>query len=602
MISVPVRLALFGSRSPFALLAGSVLAVCALLLAPARGVAASASRPSPAAARPNVIVVLTDDQGLGDFSCMGNPVLRTPQLDRLREQCVRFTDFHVAPMCTPTRGQLLTGVDAVRNGATSVTGGRSFLRPGVPTLPEMLAAAGYRTGLFGKWHLGDNYPHRPMDRGFQEAKYHLGWGLTSAPEYSNTHSDGRYLHNGTPERFRGYCTDFWFDSAMAWMQERAAAREPFFCYLPTNIPHAPHVVPERYQAPYGARPAVARFFGMIANLDENIGRLEDFLRTTGLRENTVLVFLTDNGGTAGVRVWNAGLRDGKTSYYDGGHRVPCWVRWPEGGLGEPRDVPVLTQVQDLAPTLLELCGITPPSTAHFDGRSLAPLLRGRGEPWPDRTFVVQYSRATLEKWQCAVLSNQWRLVQGKELYAVDTDRAQQHDLAAHHPEIVARLRAHYERWWAELEPLSREFVSIDLGAAAQPVTALTSSDWQDVYADNAGHVRNAVGGPRGGHWNVQVRRAGDYAVELRRWPPDLDLALTSPEGAASRALPIAAARLAVAGQEVSAPAPAGAKAVSFRVTLPAGRTRLQAWFQDAAGQDLCGAYYATVTALEPAAR
>ncbi len=555
-------------------------------------------------ARPNVLIVLTDDQGMGDFSCHGNPVLKTPNLDRLREQSTRFTDFHVAPMCTPTRGQLLTGQDAVRNGATSVTGGRSFIRPGIPTMPEMFAAAGYRTGLFGKWHLGDNYPHRPMDRGFEEAVHIRGWGFTSAPEFANTLWDGRYLHNGVEKRFTSYCTDFWFDRAMAWMKQQHTAGRPFFCYLPLNAPHTPLDAPGKYIAPYerlqvdapqkysdeGRGPA--KFFGMIANIDENMARLDAFLRTTGLRDNTILLFLTDNGGTAGVKVWNAGLRDGKTTFYDGGHRVPCWIRWPAGGLGA-RDLDAPTQVQDLLPTLLELCGVKAPATARFDGLSLAGLLRGQGA-LSDRKLVVQYSRAKLEKWESAVIWNQWRLVHGKELYDTTADRAQTTDLAARHPDILAQLRAHYESWWKELEPLSGEFVATSLGAEAQPVVNLTSSDWQDLYVDNSRTVRRAAGGPRGGHWNVQVERAGNYEISVRRWPPEDDAALTAQNGANSRALPIAGAKLAVAGKKQSAKAKPGDKAVTFHATLPAGPTRLQAWFVDSEGNDLCGAFYATV--------
>ncbi|MBI4657750.1 MAG: arylsulfatase [Verrucomicrobia bacterium] len=547
-------------------------------------------------ARPNVLIVLTDDQGMGDFSCYGNPVLKTPNLDRLREQCVRFTDFHVAPMCTPTRGQLLTGQDAVRNGATSVTGGRSFIRPGIPTLPELFAAAGYRTGMFGKWHLGDNYPHRPMDRGFQEAICHLGWGFTSAPEFANTLLDGRYFHDGVEKRFSGYCTDFWFERAMAWMKERQAARQPFLCYLPLNAPHGPHVVPEKYSAPYEGK-GPAKFFGMIANLDENIGRLEAFLRDTGLRDNTILIFMTDNGGTAGVKLWNAGLRAGKTTFYDGGHRVPCWVRWPIGALGEPRDIATPAQVQDILPTLLDLCVVNTPPSTRFDGVSLAGLLRVTTGQLPDRKFVVQYSRAKLEKWECGVIWNQWRLVHGKELYDVAADRAQQTDLAAKHPDIVAKLREHYERWWTELEPLSREFVATSLGAEKQPLVTLTSSDWQDVYADNAGHVRQAAGGPRGGHWNVRVERAGEYEISLRRWPAELDTALTALNGDGSRALPITGAKLTVGGQELSEKASPGAKEIKFQTRLPVGPIRLQGWFSDDKGSDLCGAFYATVRRL-----
>jgi arylsulfatase len=565
----------------------ALFALFAALLPPAFG---------GTSARPNVLIILTDDQGMGDFSCHGNPVLKTPNLDRLHAEAVRFTDFHVAPMCTPTRGQLMTGLDAVRNGATSVTGGRTLLRPGLRTMPEYFVAAGYRTGIFGKWHLGDHYPHRPMDRGFQEAIYHYGWGFNSTLEFDNPLENGRYVDNGVEKKFPGYVTDFWFDRAMAWMKARAAAGEPFLCYLPTNAPHAPLEVPARYSEPYVGK-GPANFFGMIANIDENMGRLDAFLRESSLRDNTIVVFMTDNGGTAGVKTWNAGLREQKTSFYDGGHRVPCWVRWPAGKLGAPRDVPDAAQVQDVLPTLLDLCGVKPPAAARFDGTSLARLLRGEMARLPERTFVVQYSRAKLEKWECAVVSGPWRLVHGKTLYDTSADRAQRNDLAAERPEIVARLRDHYERWWAELEPRSREFVPITLGAEKHPITVLTSADWQDTYVDNARTVRTALGGPRGSNWNVQVAQAGNYEISLSRWLPAHRLPLTAPNGPESKALPIAGAKLDFAGRESTAPAEPDARAITLRVQLPAGPAKLQAWFTDAAGQDVCGAFYATVRRL-----
>ncbi len=554
-----------------------------------RALPAAESTPS----RPNVLIVLTDDQGSGDFSSHGNPVLKTPGLDRLRDQSIRFTDFHSAPMCTPTRGQLMTGMDAIRNGATSVTGGRSFVRPGIPSMAEIFAGAGYRTGLFGKWHLGDNYPHRPMDKGFQEAVYHLGWGFTSAPEFANTLIDGRYYHNGVEKRFAGHCTDFWFDQAMAWMNERNAQREPFLCYLPLNAPHAPHIDLEEFIKPYAGR-GPSGFFGMIAHIDRDVDRLEQFLDQTGLRENTILIFMTDNGGTAGVKTWNAGLRGAKTTYYEGGHRVPCWIRWPAGRLVGPRDIDVPTQMQDLLPTLLELCEVPRPAAASFDGISLATLLRNRDHSLPDRMLVVQYSRATLQKWECAVIWNRWRLVHGKELYDVQEDLAQKKDLALEHPKIILRLREYYERWWKSLEKTLDDFVPTTLGSQKQPLVALTSSDWQDVYCDNAGHVRNAAGGPRGGHWNVLIDRAGEYEIALRRWPREVDLELGAPSGQESKALPIAAARVSIAGREISMQTTPTQKEVVLRAKIPAGKTRLQAWFQDAGGTDLCGSFYAYV--------
>jgi arylsulfatase A-like enzyme len=220
----------------------TVLTLCLVLLLPAIALAAGAP--------PNIIVVLVDDAGYGDWGAHGHPFLKTPSVDRLHHESIRLTDFHVAPMCTPTRGQLLTGLDAVRNGATSVTGGRSFIRPGIPTLPGLLANAGYRTGIFGKWHLGDNFPHRPMDRGFQDAVWVKGWGFTSAPEFSNGLFDGRCYRGDQETRFKGYITDFCFAEAMTWMKARQAAREPFFCYVPLHAAHAPHQVPEKYAAPY----------------------------------------------------------------------------------------------------------------------------------------------------------------------------------------------------------------------------------------------------------------------------------------------------------------------------------------------------------------
>lgn len=550
--------------------------------------------PASGADRPNILVVLVDDAGYGDFGCHGHPFLKTPNIDRLQRESIRLTDFHVAPMCTPTRGQLLTGVDAVRNGATSVTGGRSFLRPELPTLPGILAGAGYQTGIFGKWHLGDNFPHRPMDKGFRTAVWIKGWGFTSAPEFANSHFDGRYYRGDQTLRFQGYITDFCFDEAMAWMKASQAKQEPFFCYIPLHAAHTPHQVPERFAAPYREIAGrAAEFFGMLANIDENMGRLEQFLQASGLRDNTLCIFMTDNGGTAGVRFYNANMRGKKTEFYEGGHRVPAFIRWPAGNLRAAGDVALPTQIQDLAPTLLEFAGL-PAGEARFDGVSLAGLLRGTAPSVPERMFVVQYSRAKLEKWECAVVWNEWRLVHGTELYRISTDPNQKTDLAKAQPEIVGRLRAHYEDWWRGLGSKVNEFVPVTIGSPAQPQVELTSADWQDVYCDNSDHIRQAVGGPRGGVWHLLVSHAGEYEIILRRWPAELDLPLTASQGAESQALPIAAARIRIADRESQAPASGNAKEIKLQVRLPSGPTQLQAWFQDGKGNDLCGAFYATL--------
>ncbi|MGE3806987.1 MAG: arylsulfatase [Gemmataceae bacterium] len=559
--------------------------------------------------RPNVIVIMTDDQGLGDFSYTGNPILKTPNLDAFARESVRFTDFHVCPMCSPTRGQLISGLTALRNGATSVTAGRTFMRPGLPTLADSFAKAGYKTGLFGKWHLGDHYPHRPMDKGFQECVYHLGWGqLHSTPEFDWPLIDGRYFHNGVEKRYTGHCTDVWFDKATAWMKERAAKKEPFFVYLPTNAPHGPHIELEQFVKPYQGK-GPAGFFGMIAHIDKRMGDLDQFLMNEKLKDNTLVIFMTDNGGTAGVKIFNAGLRGHKTEYYDGGHRVPCWVRWPAGKLGEPRDIQVPTQNTDLFPTLCELCGLTEPkrpaSDDSYRGVSLAPLLRGTQKELPDRKLVVQYGQI-MKKFDSCVIWGKWRLVKGTELYDIEADRAQKTNLADKHPDVVKTMRSYYDQWWHGLEPILDDFVPISIGAKAQPVVELTSGDWDSIYADNTGHVREAVGGPNGGHWHILVEEAGDYEFTLRRWPEQTKAALgdkyepseKSPSNKANVKTvgfpTIATACIDIGGVEGQTKADPKATGATLSVKLPAGRTRLKAWFKDADGKDLCGAFFVTV--------
>jgi arylsulfatase len=560
--------------------------------------------------KPNVLIVMTDDQGLGDFSFMGNPVLKTPNLDAFAREAVRLTDFHVCPMCSPTRGQLLTGLSALRNGATSVTAGRTFLRPGIPTMADVFAKAGYATGIFGKWHLGDSYPHRPLDKGFQESIYHLGWGqLQSTPEFDWPLIDGRFFHNGQQERYQGHSTDFWFDSAMAWMKTCRERNQPFLCYLPTNAPHGPHIDLEEYIAPYRGK-GPAAFFGMIAHVDKRFGDLERFLADEKLRENTIVIFMTDNGGTAGVSTFNAGLRAGKTTYYDGGHRVPCWIRWPAGKLGEPRDIALPAQNTDLLPTLCELCGIDPPKFAAEDelyrGMSLASLLWEKEQKLPDRKFVVQYGQIP-QKFEACVVWGNWRLVKGEELYDSEVDRAQTTNVAAGNPAVVKEMRDYYEAWWKGLAPIVNDFVPISIGAKEQPVVELTSGDWEGIYADNSGYVREAVGGPTGGHWHIQVEEAGDYEFTLRRWPEQTKVALgdkyepsgRSPANKAkskTAGFPsIARAKLTIAGQQAEVAANPKEPGVTITVRkVPAGKTKLKTWFADGDGQDLCGAFFVTV--------
>ena len=561
------------------------------------------------ASRPNVIVVMTDDQGYGDLSAHGNPVLKTPNLDKWHDTSTRLTDFHVTPMCTPTRSQLLTGRDALANRAMNVSSGRTLLRRDIPTMGDIFRGSGYRTAIFGKSHLGDSYPYRPEDRGFDEAVWFPSSHIGSAGDYwNNDYFNDTYRHNGRRERYEGYCTDVFFGEAIKWMRARAAARDPFLLYVATNAPHGPLFVPERYRAMYASQPArLAAFYGMIANIDENAGRMEQALAETGLRDNTIMIFLTDNGGTAGVSAHNAGMRGQKIGLYDGGHRVPFFIRWPKGGLKAGATVEELASVDDVLPTLIDLCGLKTPAGTRFDGTSLAQSLRGSSGKTPDRTLVVQFSRMNAprpSKGDACVLWKKWRLVEGKELYDVAADRAQERNVIETHPEVAARLKADYDRWWAAVEPALDTFLPVHIGSDKENPVQLSPTEWADSFLDQGAQIRSGL--RRNGTWHVEVEQDGDYEFALRRWPLEVDAPMRSGlpphkgecgEYPAGVALPVAKAEIEVGGQRKSQPVTGDGKEAGFRLSLKKGRTTLKTWFYDDAGQEICGAYFVYVRRL-----
>ncbi len=581
-------------------------------LVSAFAVLVSAMAFSASAQQPNVIVVMTDDQGYGDLSAHGNPVLRTPSMDKLHSQSVRFTDFHVAPMCTPSRGQLLTGRDAIDNGASFVCMGRSLVREELPTMAKIFGGAGYATGHFGKWHLGDNYPFRPQDRGFQETVHHGAWGITSLADYfGNDYFNDHYRHNGRIEQYTGYCTDVWFEEAMAWIRRQTRDEKPFLVYLPTNAPHVPLWVPQKYIDPYLGKveSRIAKFFGMIASIDENMGRLTALLDELEIADDTIFVFLGDNGTAQGETVFNAGMRGKKRSLYEGGHRVPLFLRWPAGDIGAPRDVDALTHVQDVLPTLLDLTGVAAPSEAAFDGVSVAPLLRGEKQDLSDRMLVTQYGGVFEKHRDAAVMWNKWRLVNGKELYDVGKDPGQAKDVGEEFSETAAKMRAHYDQWWDELMPAAEAYQPIVVGGRAENPARLSASDWNGVYCDNPGCVRDgqALSGP----WSIRVERAGRYRFSLRRWPKESGLALSDPAAPlkgeygdlmAGKALPITQARLRIGEVELRQRVSPDDQEVVFETELEPGERQLQSWFLDDAGELLAGAYYVEVERLLAKAR
>jgi len=546
---------------------------------------------------PNVVLVLTDDQGYGDLACLGNPIIQTPNIDALYRQSLRLTDYHVGPTCAPTRAALMTGRYCNRTGVWHTIMGRSLLRRDEVTMAEVFTAGGYRTGIFGKWHLGDNYPFRPQDRGFQEVLVHGGGGVGQTPDYwGNDYFDDTYWHNGTPKKQAGYCTDVWFDAALRFIE--ANRDRPFFAYIATNAPHSPYSVAEKYSGLYaGKNVPNANFYGMITNIDENVGRLTSKLQDLGLEENTILIFMTDNGTAAGFqggKGFNAGMRGNKGSAYDGGHRVPCFIRWPAGGLGGGKDIGRLTAHIDVLPTLIDLCGLPKPTGVKFDGASLVPLLRNADAAWPDRVLITDSQRIEQpQKWrQSAVMTDRWRLVDGKALYEIHTDPGQKNDISAAHPEVVKRMRQAYEDWWASVSPRFGEYCEIGIGSDKENPSRLTCHDWHDDDQLPWDQTHILKGQRANGFWAVEVAQAGEYEFALRRWPKEVDQPINAalPGGSAVQATK---ARLTIGEIDLTGPVAADAKEVVFRTPLPPGKTKLQTWLT-AEDDTSRGAYFVYV--------
>jgi len=508
--------------------------VAALLLAPL----AAADAP-----KPNVLLIITDDQGYGDFSIHGNPHLQTPHIDRLGNTGVRFDRFYVNSFCAPTRAALLTGRWPLRTGCHGVTHNREAMRPSEVTLAEALHGAGYRSACIGKWHNGEQYPFTPQGQGFDEF-----FGFNNG--HWNNYFDAVLLRGAKHEATRGYITDVLTDEAMKFISANKAG--PFFCYLAYNAPHSPYQVPDKYFDKFkskGFDDTVAAFYGMCENIDDNVGRLLAHLDAERLAPNTIVVFLTDNGGTAGVKTYNAGMRGGKTSLHEGGSRVPLFMHWPAANWTPHVVKPIVSHI-DLYPTLLDLCGVAAPAGPRVDGITLRPLLeRAAAAGWPERTLFTHNPIDETNKYPGAVRTQKYRLVReikgpagGSrakandasakrwQLYDMENDPGQEHDIAAAHPEIVKDLDARYEAWFADIarEGLRRfplpvgyaEHNPVELHAPQafydQPLEFANgpgfANDWLTGWADAKAKV----------WWEIEVVQAGDYEVEIALACPPAD--------------------------------------------------------------------------------
>ena len=566
----------------------AVVALLAAVVPSAR--AQDPAPPADPVRRPNVLLIITDDQGFGDLGCNGNPVIRTPNLDALAKESVRLTNFYVSPVCSPTRASLLTGRYNYRTGVIDTYLGRSLMHADEATLAEMLRWAGYRTGLFGKWHLGDNYPMRAMDQGFGESLVLKGGGLGQPSDIpgGGSYFSPTLLHNGKPQMTEGYVSDVLTDAAMEFID--ANRSRPFFACLAFNAPHEPlkevpkdqyetykamDLSPSRFVAPGWPLPEridsdkVARVYAMVSNIDGNVGRVLARLKELNLERDTIVVFMTDNGPQQPR--FNAGMRGLKGSTYDGGIRVPCFIRWP-GGFG-PVPGAYVDRVAahiDVAPTLLDACGIPQPPAVAFDGVSLLPLLRGdvSNEAWPDRTLFFQWHRGDAPEAERAIgaRNQRWKFVQpaganGKEyqpryeLYDLAAEATETRNVAEKHPEVVESIREGYRQWFESVTaPRPQGAPRIIVGSPHENPVVLTRQDWRG--------PRAGWGAKDQGHWDVQVAAAGPYEVTLN---------FAAVEGAKS-------VHVRVGETQVQSPLEPGQKSVKVPgVRLAPGDAKVEAW-------------------------
>ena len=573
--------------------------------------------------RPNVILIMTDDQGYGDLGCHGNIHIRTPNLDRLYAQSIRLTDFHVGTTCSPTRAALMTGKHCNRVGVWHTIGGRSQLALGHKTMGDIFSESGYETAMIGKWHLGDSYPFRPQDRGFQDVFYHGGGGVWQGPDFwDNDYFDDTYFTNNGVEKTTGYCTDVWFDKAIEFISRKR--NKPFFTYLATNAPHGPFHVDSSYIKPYlGIQGVNPNFYGMITNIDDNIGRLMTSIADLGIEENTIVIFMTDNGTARGASFgsdgrlksgYNAGMRGTKVSEYEGGHRVPCFIKWPQSNFKTGADLEVLTAHIDLLPTLIKNCSLDTSALQDLDGRDLTNLLDGSEEDlhsWRTRILITDTQRdENVVKWKrSSAMVDYWRLVNQTELYDLTKDPSQINDISSSEKSMVNLLTNGYNKWWNQIEPTLNEYTR---AIVDQNGVVLYAHDWHETVDSegkktsapwNQTHIRQ---GPlKNGFWTIQVTDPGIYNIELRRWPKEIDHPITEglplkkavpggqdmPEG---KALEITRARIKIGQLNIFDDVQPGSAGITFKVELFAYPYELQTWFEGPDGLSL-GAYYVYIS-------
>lgn len=513
--------------------------ICAILLAVSISTAAESGRP-------HVIVIMTDDQGGWDYGFMGNSVVKTPHLDAMAARGAHMTRFYVSPVCTPTRANLMTGRYNYRTRAIDTYIGRAMMDTEEVTIAEALGQAGYATGIFGKWHLGDSYPLRPQDQGFDEVLVHRGGGIgqpSDPPGGEGKYTDPILQHNGEEKEFKGYCSDVYFDHAISFLEQQHKNGKPTFVYLPMNAPHGPYDdVPEGLLKKYkgmnlrGTFPKgfadrqfkrhedrTARIFAMEENVDENVGKLFRSLKQMGAYENTLVFFLNDNGPN-GPRFVGP-HRGSKASIYEGGIRSPLLAHWPAKiPAGQTSDL--MSAHYDVFPTILDAAGVKKPADLKLDGVSILSALRGMKMERMNRHIYLQWHRgdAPVPYRNGAVVTARYKLLwgnyggefapknHGPELYDLKLDPKETKNLISAKPEVFRNLKKRYDHWFSDVSstrPNNYDPPRIHIGNPKERTTVLTRQDWRYRGPNGKGWTPDAQG-----HWLVTVEKRGKYDVRI----------------------------------------------------------------------------------------
>ena len=558
--------------------------------------------------RPNVILVLADDQGIGDLGAHGNPWLKTPEIDAFYDDAVRMTNFHVSPLCTPTRAAIMTGKYPINNGAWATYKGRDALSNSV-TMADVFQQNGYKTALFGKWHLGDNYPNRPTDAGFDRAIHHLAGGIGELSDYwGNDYFDDVYYVNNEPKQFKGYCTDVWFNETINFIKQNKD--HPFFVYLPLNTPHDPLYVDEKYAAPYrhleGKQIVSADLYGMIANIDENFGKLNRFLKAEKLEKNTIVIFMSDNGTRFGYRAadnlgYNKGFKGIKGQKEEGGHRVPFFIRYPKAKIKGGKDNNELAAHIDLIPTLANLCALNVPDSLSLDGIDFSPVLKNTNASLRERALFLhnrQDWRPPTQEHDGLVLQNEWRLLKGKELYNIIDDIGQKQNLAKEHPQLVKDLRSKNATFYMSVmaNDVFTELPVTIIGSEHQKEIKLTI---QHAIGDDSGiwKTEQVAAGVKNknNRYAIEVASAGTYKISCMRWSKEVPGPVLGVPGKYPKsnfeyvAISPDKVRIQIANQILEKSINANEASIDFEVYLEKGKTLLETDF--VFGTDAYGVYY-----------